>query len=118
MNLLLDQMWPPALAAQLGALGFDVSAVAEREDLRGQSDEVVFAAAQKERRALVTENVVDLRPIASNVLRNGGTHCGVVFTTDQAFPRGDPRTFGHMLLALEMLLDSAVDLTDKEHWLR
>ncbi len=46
MKLLLDEMWPLAIAVELRRRGHDVTAVAERLDLRGQPDEVIFATAR------------------------------------------------------------------------
>jgi len=56
VKLLLDEMWPPIIAAELRRRGHEVIAVAERAELHGQPDEVVFAAAQAEGRTLLTEN--------------------------------------------------------------
>jgi hypothetical protein len=42
-RLLLDEMFSPAVAAELRALGHDVIAVADRPDLRSKSDEEIFA---------------------------------------------------------------------------
>jgi hypothetical protein len=38
-RLLLDEMFSPAIAAELRELGHDVIAVADRADLRARSDE-------------------------------------------------------------------------------
>lgn len=54
-------MWTPDIAVQLRRRGHNVVAVAERPDLRGQPDALIFAAAQSEERAVVTENVADYR---------------------------------------------------------
>ena len=62
-QLLLDEMFSPALAVALRDVGYDVVAVAERSDLRAISDDKVFAAACADGRWLVTENVKDFRPI-------------------------------------------------------
>ncbi len=43
MKLLLDEMWSPAIAAALRERGHDVVAVAERSDLRGKPDDVIFS---------------------------------------------------------------------------
>jgi len=83
VKLLLDEMWSASVAVQLRRRGHDVAAVLERPDLRGQSDAAVFSAAQTEERAIVTENVIDYRPIAAAELQRSTTHCGVVFTTNR-----------------------------------
>ena len=110
-------MWPPAIAVQLRRRGHDVVAVAERPELRGQPDEVIFAAAQEEELAVLTENVVDYRPLAQERLARGESHAGLVLTSNRRFPRHDPRTAGRLVTALDLLLVSKLEITDTEHWL-
>lgn len=116
MKLLLDAMWPPEMAAQLRARGHDVIAVVERIDLRTASDRLVFAAAQLEQRAIVTEDP-DFRSIAVYALIRGDSHHGLVFTNPQRFPRDHGGTLGRVLTALSELLSSSTDLRDREYWL-
>ena len=87
VTLLLDEMFSPAVAAELRALGHDVIAVADRPDLRSKSDEEVFAWANAEKRWLLTENVKDFRPIMLRALQAGPPGCGLLFTSSRAFPR-------------------------------
>jgi predicted nuclease of predicted toxin-antitoxin system len=87
VRLLLDEMFSPAIAAELCALGHDVIAVADRPDLRSKSDEEVFAWASAEQRWLLTENVKDFRPIMLRALQAGPSGCGLLFTSSRAFPR-------------------------------
>src|SRR5436305_645361 len=108
-------MWPPTVADQLLLRGHDVSAVVQRADLCGLPDPSVFAAAQAEGRAIVTENVVDYRPLAAQALQAGGSHAGLVFTTNRSFPRHDPRIVGHLVTALDALLSAGLDLTAQEY---
>ena len=82
------------------------------------SDEVVFATAQEERRALVTENVVDFRPIAHRTFDRQGSHCGLIFTSNRSFPRHRPGTLGRIVAALDALLTAESDLTNQEIWIR
>jgi hypothetical protein len=117
VKLLLDEMWPPELAIQLRRHGHDVTAVTERPELRGQSDVVIFATAQAEGRAIVTENVGDYRVLAAHGLRHGTLHAGLIFTSNRRFPRRDRRTTGLIVTALDALLVSQADLTNQEHWL-
>ncbi len=58
MRFLIDEMMPPAAASLLRDRGHDVVHVAE-VGLIATDDALVAAAARAERRALVTENVVD-----------------------------------------------------------
>jgi predicted nuclease of predicted toxin-antitoxin system len=87
VRLLLDDMFSPAIAAELRELGHDVIAIADRPDLRSKSDEEVFAWASAERRWLLTENVKDFRPIMLRSLLTGPPGCGLLFTSSRAFPR-------------------------------
>lgn len=86
-KLLLDEMFSPAIAAELRELGHDVIAVADRPDLRSKSDEEIFAWASAEQRWLLTENVKDFRPIMLRAWSAGPAGCGLLFTSSRAFPR-------------------------------
>jgi predicted nuclease of predicted toxin-antitoxin system len=87
VRLLLDEMFSPAVAAGLRALGHDVIAVADRPDLRSKSDQEIYAWASAEQRWLLTENVKDFRPIMLRALQPGPPGCGLLFTSSRAFPR-------------------------------
>lgn len=80
-RLLLDEMFSPAIAAELRDRGHDVIAVADRPDLRAKSDEEIFAWSSAERRWLLTENVKDFRPIMLRALPGGPPGCGLLFTS-------------------------------------
>ena len=117
MKLLLDEMWSPAIAAALRERGHDAIAVAERSDLRGQPDEVIFAEALADARAIVTENVVDYRPLAFAALRAGRASLTLIFTSNRAYPRAiTRRTAGRLVIALDALLTTR-DGVEGEHWL-
>jgi len=121
LKLLLDEMYPYAIAEQLRGRGHDVVAVAERASVRGTSDRNVFAVAQKEGRALVTDDV-GFRAIDSEHRARGETHHGLIFTSNKRFPRGQRRTVGHLVRALDRFLSGeATALADSPsftHWLR
>ena len=118
MKLLLDEMWSPAIADQLRRRDHDAVAVAERPELRGQSDPVIFAAAQAEGRAVVTENVVDYRPLAAQELQDGRSHAGLILTSNRRFPRHESRTAGRLVTALDELLSGDLEATSLEYWLQ
>lgn len=112
-------MYPPALAEPLRRRGHDVAAVAERPELRALPDPDLFEAAQLERRAVVTENIGDFAAIASGYDQLGREHFGVVFIDPTKFPRGNRRTIGRMVRALDRMLgehpgEGAASL---RHWL-
>lgn len=117
MRLLLDEMWPPAVAAALRERGHEVVAVAERADLRGQPDEVVFATAQSERRAVVTENVSDFRPLAAQTVSAGRAYFGLILTSNRGYPRADHRTAMRLRSALDALLEATPGDIGHEVWL-
>ena len=116
MKLLLDEMWAPAIAAALRDRGHDVVAVAERHDLRGMPDAAIFEAALAEGRAIVTENVVDYRPLAAAAMRAGRPYPALIFTSNRAYPRASRRTAGRLVSALDALLTTR-DAVSGEHWL-
>ena len=106
MKLLIDEMFPAALAEQLRARGHDAVSVhdADRANLQGAPDAEVFAVAADEARAVVTENVPDFRRLELAVLAAGEATPTLVFTTNRQFPRGHPRTLGRLVAALDALL--------------
>jgi hypothetical protein len=103
VRLLLDEMFSPAIAAELRELGHDVIAVADRPDLRSKSDEEIFAWASAERRWLLTENVKDFRPIMLRALQAGPPGGGLLFTSVPAFPRSR-KSPGSLIRALHAWL--------------
>ncbi|HKG38638.1 MAG TPA: DUF5615 family PIN-like protein [Conexibacter sp.] len=119
MRLLLDEMYPPTIAAGLRRRGVDVVAVTERPELRNMPDPDLFAAAQAERRAVVTENVRDFVPIANDCDARALAHHGLVLVNPGAYPRGNRRTIGAMVTALMALCRevSHEDATSLRHWL-
>lgn len=118
MRLLLDEMYPPAIAAGLRA-NRDVVAVQEEETLGGLTDQDLFAEAQRLRRALVTENVVDLLPLAIETTARGQAHHGLILTTNNSFPRHGRRFVGRLVRALDdFLADHQEDeMLGVVHWL-
>ena len=104
-RLLLDEMFSPAIAAELCERGHDVIAVADRPDLRSKSDEEIFAWASTEKRWLLTENVKDFRPIMLRALQAGSPGCGLLFTSSRAFPRSRKNP-GSLIEALHTWLNT------------
>jgi predicted nuclease of predicted toxin-antitoxin system len=106
VKLLLDEMYAATVAEQLRARGHDVVSVHDPDfrQLEGAPDEDVFASAIAEGRALVTENAPDFRRLEAEALARGESTPGLVFTTNQQFPRGHPGTIGQLIHALAALL--------------
>lgn len=83
-RLLLDEMYPPALAQRLRDNGHDVLAVLDVEvGLASRSDEDVLAWAARNQRCVVTENIADFARLAGQ----GATHHGLILVSAQRFPR-------------------------------
>lgn len=78
MRAILDEQLPPQIAVLLRQAGYDVDAVADREDLAGRSDRIIFEAACSEGRAVVTNNIKDFRPLAAEWLAQGRVHAGLI----------------------------------------
>ncbi len=78
MRALLDEHPSPQIAGLLRDAGYDVVAVADRADLIGCGDRIVLEVADREGRAVVTNNIKDFRPLAAEWLAAGRTHPGLI----------------------------------------
>ena len=73
-------MLSPAIARELRERGRDVLAVADRPGWIALSDPEVMALARTERRAVVTNNLHDYRPLNADAITPGGPgHFGMIF---------------------------------------
>jgi uncharacterized protein DUF5615 len=99
-RLMLDEMYPPALAKMLSDRGHDVIAVAGLPELAGSPDEAVLDAATRERRCLVTENIRDFA-----VLARYTSHGGLLFVSDKRWPR-TPAAIKRLADALSEVADT------------
>jgi hypothetical protein len=119
VRLLLDEMLSPAIARELRARGHDVRAIQEHPEWRAFDDRQVLELARAERRAVVTDNLSDMRPLHYEAITPGGPgDYGMIF-----IPGGYPRTkadTGRIVAALERRLTAHPgerDLADGEDWL-
>lgn len=78
VKLLLDEHFSPEIARQLRAQGHDVIAVKEHPDLIGRPDRVHFASMPEQRRAIVTQDLGDFRPLLAEGMRSGTKTYGLV----------------------------------------
>jgi predicted nuclease of predicted toxin-antitoxin system len=119
LKLLIDEMYTPVVAEQLRERGGDIEAVTERAELRAFSDEDLFSFAQQEERAIVTENIDDFSVIATNYDQRSQAHFRLVLVPRRSYPRGQARTVGRMVSALDRLLTEhpANEPTSLRHWL-
>ena len=115
MRALLDEQFSPQIAALLREPGYDVVAVADRTELIGSSDRVLLEVASDERRAVITNNVKDFRPLAAERLARGQTHGGLIL-----LPSSRARTRAaveHLADAIERVLRNHPDgLVSSEQW--
>jgi hypothetical protein len=119
LRLLLDEMFSPLVAAELRARGHDALAIKERDEWQSLSDPDVVALARAERRAVVTANVRDFRPLHAELVAPGGDgHFGMVFVpTSHRLTRA---ATGHIVEALETRLAEHPgdgDLASGETWI-
>ena len=119
MRLLLDEMLAPAIARELRERGHDLLAVAEQPGWAALSDPEVMAVARIERRAVVTNNLRDYRPLHADAITPGGQgHFGMVFMPG-SYRRTKADT-GRIIAALEAKLaeyPGDEDLANGERWL-
>lgn len=98
MRILLDEMYPPALAEKLRAQGHDVRAVTEDADLIGSDDETLLAYATATQSCLITENVQDFAALAKHT-----AHAGILLVHPRRWPRD-----GAGIAGLAVTLDRTV----------
>jgi predicted nuclease of predicted toxin-antitoxin system len=119
VRLLLDEMLSPAIARELRERGRDVLAVADRPGWIALSDPEVMTLARTERRAVVTSNLHDYRPLHADAITPGGPgHFGMIFMPS-TYRRTKADT-GRIIAALESRLadyPGAEDLANGECWL-
>ena len=78
MRAILDEQLSPQIAVLLRQAGYDVDAVAGREDQVGRSDRFIFEVACSEGRTVITNNIKDFRPLAAEWLAQGRVHAGLI----------------------------------------
>lgn len=73
------------LAAQLRKLGFDVTSTTELK-MDEADDDVQFAFAVSQHRAIVSMNHKDFAPLHEQYLNEGKQHWGIVLSTEEPVP--------------------------------
>lgn len=107
MKLLLDEMYPPALAEALRAVEIDAATVVEL-GLAGSSDPEVFAAAIAAGYTLLTENVADFAHVSAEHLNAGRHHSGVLVALSSRFSRR-PAGIRELVSAICSVADQAFE---------
>jgi hypothetical protein len=119
VKLLLDEMLSPVVAQQLRDRGHDVEAIAGHPLHAALSDREVMDLARGQRRAIVTNNVVDFRPLHHEAVTPGGIgHFGMVFMSGDY--RRTKADIGRIVVALEVKLAAfpgEQELANGETWL-
>lgn len=88
MKLLLDEMISPRIARELRGEGFDVQAIkSDRPDLETVADREIVRRIAAEKRAMVTNDVLDFQLIHNQLMAAGEEHYGILFTSDATMPR-------------------------------
>ena len=87
MKWLIDEMLPPAAAAELAALGHEALSVTEA-GLGGRDDAAVYETAVEQQRVIVTENFADFATITNDRIAAGEPCVPVVFVRKRQHPRG------------------------------
>ena len=107
-------MYPSSIAGELQARGHDVATVHDAPG-RGTPDEEVLEFACEQGRAVLTENIRDYRPLAQGRIAAGGSHAGLILTTEKRWPRSN---VGALITALDRLLAATAEQpVDQEIWL-
>jgi predicted nuclease of predicted toxin-antitoxin system len=112
----LDEQLSPQIAALLREAGYDVVAVAERDDLVGSTDSTILEVATSEGRAVVTNNIKDFRPLVAERLAQGRTHGGLILVpSTRTRTRAAIAALGR---AIEKVLNDNPDgLSGSERWI-
>jgi hypothetical protein len=81
-------MISPRIARELRGEGFDVRAIkADRPDLEALADREIVRRIAAEKRAIVSNDVLDFGLIHNQLQASGEAHYGMVFTSDATMPR-------------------------------
>jgi Domain of unknown function (DUF5615) len=98
VKLLLDEMYPAALAIALRDKDIDAVTAVEL-GLAGRPDIDVFTIAADGGYAILTENVSDFARISGEHVASGGHHCGVLIALSSRFSRR-PAGYGAIVAAV------------------
>ena len=114
MKILVDEMYPAAVADALQASGVEAPTVADLR-LAGAADPEVFGAAVAGGYSVLTENVGDFARIAAEYSMAGGHHHGVLIALSSRFSRR-PAGIGPLVAAIRAIADD--DISDRVVYLK
>jgi hypothetical protein len=116
VKVLLDEQLSGQIARLLRERGLDAEAVVERADLLQLPDLEIMAAALREERAVVSNNLQDFRPIAAQRIADGRGHAGLILLPSSR-PRGRDAT-GALADAIEAVMRAHPQgIPSAEHWI-
>jgi hypothetical protein len=114
VRLLLDEMYPPTLAAGLCAAGIETTTVAAA-GLAGSPDAEVFEAAITGDYVVLTENVGDFARLAADYSNAGRSHPGLLIALSSRFSRR-PSGVAALIAAVQPVAQE--DLDDRVVYLK
>ncbi len=100
MRLLIDEMYPAAIAEQLRKAGHDAVSLHDDPETRALDDPAVCGLALSAGRAVVTENAADFLRILRYRAAAGEPAPALVITSNRSFPRHSASFVGHAVRAL------------------
>jgi len=114
VKVLLDEQLSGQIAHLLRERGLNAQAVVERADLPQAPDHEVRETASREKRAVVTNNVKDFRPLAAERIADGRDHAGLIL-----LPATRSRdAIGALADAIEAVMRAHPDdIPGAEHWI-
>jgi hypothetical protein len=86
VKLLLEEMYPAALASELRAAGIEAATVSAL-GLAGRPDADVFATAIADGHVILTEDVGDYTRMAADHIADGAHHHGLLIALSSRFSR-------------------------------
>jgi hypothetical protein len=107
VKLLVDEMYPAALAEGLQAVGIQATTVTALK-LAGRSDAEVFAAAVAGGYAVLTENVGEFTRIAAEHSTAGDHHHGLLIALSSRFSRR-PHGIEPLIAAIQAIAGDQLD---------
>jgi Domain of unknown function (DUF5615) len=107
VKVLVDEMYPAAVAEALQAAGIEAATVADLR-LAGASDPEIFDAAVASGYSVLTENVGDFVRIAAEHSTAGRHHNGLLIALSSRFSRR-PAGLQPLIAALQAVSEERVD---------
>jgi len=107
VKVLVDEMYPAAVAEALQAAGIEATTVAELR-LAGASDPEVFGAAVAGGYSVLTENVADFTRIAAEHSTAGGHHDGLLIALSSRSSRR-PAGLQPLIAAIKAVADEQIE---------